>query len=183
MRIVFRTTQILVAIVTLAACVPLPLPTTGSYPYPGANDSAPAVTGPKLSELPYPPPRNAGPLGTPFPTPAEPAPERTFAQVGSVAHFSGGHGVSGKAIVAGLQTLIIQEFSFDGKGPAADIRLVKGEAYDQPAAVLVELEPKAYDGEFMLTIIPSAAGPGTADSIAVYAPETGEVYAVGRFGY
>ena len=120
-------------------------------------------------------------MPTPFPTPAEVAPERTFTDVGDVAKLSGEHAVSGKAIVAGLQTLIIQKFYFDGKGPKADIRLVKDQDYENPAVIVFELEQKPYEDTFLLVRIPSSAGPGSANSIAVYCPETGEVYAVAKF--
>ena len=118
---------------------------------------------------------------SPFPKPAEAAPERTFTDVGDVGHLSGDHGIAGKAIVAGLQTLIIQGFTFDGKGSAADIRLVKGQDYETPAAVLTVLESRAYDREMLLFVIPNQVTPETADRIVVYAPETGEVYAETTF--
>jgi len=121
------------------------------------------------------------PTTTQFPTPSEQAPESTFTSVGNVAFLEGAHGVSGKAIVAGLQTLILTQFTFDGKGPKADIRLVQGQDYDHPAAVLLELEQRPYDGQALIMIIPSSAGPGTADRIVVYVPETGEVYAESTF--
>lgn len=121
------------------------------------------------------------PTPTPFPTPNEPAPERTFTAVGNVAELNGSHGITGRAVVAGLQTLIIQSFTFDGKGPQADIRLVKGQDYKNPAIVLLKLDQRAYEGEVLLLLIPSTVQPGSADSIAVYCPETDEVYASGLF--
>lgn len=118
---------------------------------------------------------------TPFPTPVKEAPKETFASVGNVAYLNGHHDVSGKAIVAGLQTLIIQRFSFDGKGPNADIRLVQGQNYADPAAVLLDLEARSYDEEFLRLIIPSSVGPDDADNIVVYCEETNDVYAVAKF--
>ncbi|NLD44545.1 MAG: DM13 domain-containing protein [Chloroflexi bacterium] len=118
---------------------------------------------------------------TPLPEPQAPAPEQTFTQVGNVGEFQGSHGVGGKAIVAGLQTLIIQSFTFDGKGPAADLRLVHGDAYAEPAAILGTLEPRAYESEMLLYIIPAEVTPDNADRLVVYAPETGEVYAETTF--
>jgi hypothetical protein len=97
--------------------------------------------------------------------------------VGNTATFSGAHGIAGKAIVAGLQTLIIQGFYFDGKGSAADVRLVLGEDFANPAAVLMQLEQREYKNEMLYMIVPSSAGPGTADSIAIYCADTGEAYA------
>ncbi len=118
---------------------------------------------------------------TPFATAGEAAPEETFTKVGHVAHLDGQHSVSGKTIVARLQTLIIQTFTFDGKGPQADICLVQGQDYAEPAAVLFELENRPYEEEFLRLIIPSSVGPDDADSIAVYCEETGEVYAIAKF--
>ncbi len=121
------------------------------------------------------------PTATPFPTPAEVAPEHTFTEVGNVGTLTGTHGVSGKAVVAGLQTLIIQGFSFDGKGSPADLRLVRDGAYTEPAVILATLEPRAYDGEMLLYIIPSSVTSENADRLVVYAPETSEVYAETTF--
>ncbi len=150
-----------------------------------ACGSQPTSTSPALTPTPLSTdvPASAAtisPTSTPFPTPAEAAPEETFTRVGNVAHLDGQHGVSGKAIVAGLQTLIIQTFTFDGKGPRADIRLVQGQNYAEPAVVLLELD-RPYEGEFLRIIIPSSVGPDDADSIAVYCEETGEVYAAAKF--
>ncbi len=141
-------------------------------PRPGATTAPQGTTQPTPTVKPTP---------TLFPTPDEPAPERTFTEVGNVAELHGAHGISGRAIVAGLQTLIIQSFTFDGKGPQADIRLVKGQDYQHPASVLLKLDQRAYEGEVLLLRIPSTVQPGSADGIAVYCPETGEVYASGQF--
>ncbi|MBC7235689.1 MAG: hypothetical protein H5T69_07585 [Chloroflexi bacterium] len=121
------------------------------------------------------------PTVTPYPTPYEVAPEETFTDVGNTAELSGSHGVGGKAIVAGLQTLIIQGFSYDGKGSQVDIRLVKGDDYDHPAHVFIELEERPYQAEFFLFRIPSSVGRGSADRIVVYSRASGEAYAVGVF--
>jgi hypothetical protein len=72
-------------------------------------------------------------------------------------------------------------FSFDGKGPPTELRLVKGTAYENPAAILMKLEQRAYSKETLQIILPPTAAPGSADSIALYCPETREAYAVGRF--
>lgn len=121
------------------------------------------------------------PTQTPFPTPEEPAPESTFTDVGNVGQLNGTHGVGGKTIVAGLQTLIIQGFQFDGKGPAADIRLVHGVNYGSPAVILTPLEQRPYEGEFLLFNIPSTVTAENVDRLVIYAPETGEVYAETTF--
>jgi len=134
-------------VVACSACGPKATPT----PPPTATPAPSATPLPTATVLPSP---------TPFPTASEPAPEQTFTAVGNTATFSGLHGVSGKAIVAGLQTLIIQGFSYDGKGPAADIRLVLGEDYANPAAVLLQLEQREYKDEVLIITVPSSAGPG-----------------------
>ena len=58
---------------------------------------------------------------------------------------------------------------------------MKGQDYGDPAAILLELETKPYEGEFLRLIIPSSVEPKEADSIAVYCAETAELYAVGKF--
>ena len=169
MRQTIRHAAYVIGVVILVACVPL-------TPTPEPADAPPvAVEAP--TETPE-PTLTVAPTMTHYPTPVEVAPDQTFTPVGSVAHLAGEHGVAGKAIVTGLQTLIIAGFHYDGKGPQADIRLVNGENYDEPAAILLVLDQRPYDGvQPLIMVIPNSAGPGTADSIAVYVPETGEVYA------
>ena len=158
----------LLTLFTLAACKPsaTPQPTSTATPLP-TETAIPTPT-----EIPSP---------TPFPTASEPAPEFTFTNVGNVARFKGTHDVSGTAVVAGLQTLIIQGFNFDGKGPKADVRLVKGDDFGHPVWIIRELEQRPYQNEIIFAHIPSSLQPGSADSIAVYCPETGEVYASAVF--
>ena len=163
-RVVF----VLLAFLSLAACAPKPTP----QPTPTAT--------PVPTETPVPTPTSP-PTPTPFPTASEPAPEFTFTNVGNVAELSGAHGVSCTAVVAGLQTLIIQGFNFDGKGPKADIRLVLGDDLANPTWIIQELEQRPYQNEIVFAHIPSSVKPGSADSIAVYCPETGEAYAVAIF--
>jgi len=117
---------------------------------------------------------------TPFPTIDEIAPESTFVEVGSIATLSG-EGVSGHAVVAGLQTLIIRSFTFDGKDTTADIRLIDSNTPDEPIAILTQLEKRAYDGELLLLIIPEGPVDTRADAIAVYATEGQQVLASGIF--
>jgi len=169
--------QILVVLflpLVLISCRPstTPEPTSPPVPSPTATLHTPPTSEP-----------TDAPVATvpPFPTANEPAPESTFARVGSVSEFESEYGISGRAIVAGLQTLIIQGFQYDGKGPRLDIRLVKGQDYENAVAVLLELDQRAYREESLHMIIPSCAGPGTADTIAIYSPETGQVYATGKF--
>ena len=168
MRRTIRVTMLLLTLLLLTACAPkaTPQPASTATPLPTAT-AVPTPT--------------AVPSPTPFPTASEVAPESTFTGVGNVARFEGIHGVSGTAVVAGLQTLIIQSFNFDGKGPKADIRLVKGGDLANPAWIVQELEQRPYQNEIVFAHIPSSLQPGSADSIAVYCPETGEAYATAVF--
>jgi len=159
---------VLLALLPLAACAPKPTPQPTATPTP------------LPTETPVPTPTLI-PTPTPFPTASEPAPEFTFTEVGNVAELSGDHGVSATAVVAGLQTMIIQGFSFDGKGPKADIRLILGNDLANPVWIIQELEQRPYQKEIIFAHIPSSVKPGSADSIAVYCPETGEAYAVAVF--
>ncbi|MBN1401914.1 MAG: DM13 domain-containing protein [Anaerolineae bacterium] len=131
--------------------------------------------------LPATPTPTVMPSPTSLPTPAESAPAAAFASVGSSARLEGSHEISGKAVIAGLQTLIIQAFTFDGKGPRPDVRLVLGDDVENPAAILTELEPRRYDRELVFTHVPSSVTSATADSIAIYCPETKETYAIAEF--
>jgi len=164
----------LLVLLLVAACAkatPTPQPTATPMPTATATPEPTATLEP-----------TATPIPTEVPTPTlEPAPEAIFAPVGYRAVFSGDHGVSGKAVVAGLQTMIILGMNFDGKGPEADLRLVLGDDYDNPIVILAELEQRPYEAEFMQLRIPADAAPGTADSIAVYCPETETAYAVAVF--
>jgi hypothetical protein len=160
---------LLTTCLALSACArPTPTPMPTATPAPTATPVPTATTVPT-------------PTATPFPMASEPAPEEAFFAVGGLADLKGEHGVQGQAVVAGLQTLIIAGFSFDGKGPPAELRLVKGTDYENPAAVLMKLEQRAYSRETLHMILPTTAAPGSADSIALYCPETHEAYAVGRF--
>ncbi len=151
---------------------PTPVPTLTSTPLPTETALPTETPNPTATIVP---------TVTPYLTPGEVAPERTFTKVGNVAHLTGTHGVSAKAIVAGLQTLIIQSFNYDGKGSGADIRLVNGDDYENPAVILVELEGRVYEGEFFIVCIPSSVGPGTADSIAIYSADEDTAYAIATF--
>ncbi|MCD6520339.1 MAG: DM13 domain-containing protein [Anaerolineae bacterium] len=167
-----------ICMLSLTGCssqpTPTPLPTATATPTPQPS----ATPSPTATPIPSSTPK---PTATPFPTRSEKAPGETFTKVGNVAQLKGEHGITGKAVVAGLQTIIIQGFTFDGKGPRADIRLVKGRDYQNPVAILLELEQHPYEGVLLLLHIPSSVKPGSADTIAVYCPETGQVYASGTF--
>jgi hypothetical protein len=149
---------------------------------PSASPTArPTLTGTPEPTVASTPTCTVIPSPTSFPTPAENAPEVAFAGVGSSARLEGSHEISGKAVIAGLQTLIIQGFTFDGKGPRPDVRLVLGDDIENPAAILLELEPRRYDREMVFTHVPSSVTSDTADSIAIYNPETKETYALAKF--
>ncbi|NLD73619.1 MAG: DM13 domain-containing protein [Chloroflexi bacterium] len=166
------TRHIMAAVALLTALTSGCIVTTPTPLAEPAGATAPATLAPEATPLP---------AATPFPTPNEPAPETTFTAVGNVGMLSGTHGVEGKAIVAGLQTLIIKGFTFDGKGPLADARLVKGDDYENPGMVLLTLEQRPYEGEFLLFNIPSTVTAENVDRLVIYAPETGEVYAETTF--
>ena len=166
--------MMLLVVVALAACGPQATPTPTVTPTPIPTDTPLPTATPE-------PTATFTPAPTPFPTPAEVAPEETFTFVGSVAKLSGSHGISGKATVAGLQTLIIQSFYFDGKGPKADVRLVKGQDYQDSAVILLELAQQSHENEVVLMHVPASVESGSVDTIVIYCPETDEVYAEAQF--
>ncbi|MHB1357437.1 MAG: hypothetical protein ACYCZF_15830, partial [Anaerolineae bacterium] len=116
---------------------------------------------------------------TASPTALGGAPEETFTGVGNTATFEGLNDTEGKAVVAGLQTLIILGFRFDGK-VKADIRLVKGTDYAKAIHIFTELD-RAYDAEVLQFTIPANIAFGSADTIAVYDTETNQVLAAAIF--
>jgi len=164
----------LVLCLFLGACAakPTPTPLPSPTPVPAPSDTPTATPVPTDTPVPAP---------TAFPTPVGVAPEETFKEVGSTAQFNGTHGISGKVIIAGLQTLIIQAFTYDGKGSAADIRLVNGESYAEPVHVFLELEEREYDSEFLLVQIPATAGRDSADRVIVYSEADDEALATAIF--
>ncbi|MBC7261798.1 MAG: hypothetical protein H5T63_07260, partial [Chloroflexi bacterium] len=86
-----------------------------------------------------------------WPTALTPAPDEPVVPIGYSAVFQDTqHNVSGKAVMAGLQTIVISGFTYDGLGPPADIRLVKGEDFDHAVAILVTLEQRPYDQEWLV---------------------------------
>lgn len=174
-RILFMLLVVCGLVGCAAAPTPTPLPTRPPKP---TETPVPPTATPAPTDEPTATPL---PSKTPFPTPDGAAPERTIADVGAVTYFEGTHGVSGKLVIAGLQTMIIQAFHFDGKGSEIDVRLVKDSAYDDPVAVLTTLDARVYGNEMILVRIPSSASRDTVDSIVIYCPETQEVYATARF--
>ena len=91
--------------------------------------------------------------------------------------------MEGRAGLAGLQTIILREFDFDGQCSGADIRLGKQGECDQSPAVLLELEARPYAKEMFVLTIPPGITADNADSIAVYCRDTGEVVDWGLFRY
>jgi len=131
----------------------------------------------------------AGPTSQPHSTPSlasstssteeSGAPEATFMPVGSTAQWDEQDGTSGKAVVAGLQTLIIIGFTYDGKAQA-DLRLVNASDPDTAVHILTRLD-RAYTQEVLQFAIPHDLGPGTADSIAIYDTRSERVLAIATF--
>jgi len=164
---ILAVTLLAVALSLLVGCRPTATPTP---PQPTA------VVEPTATPVP--------PTPTPkvWPTSQTPAPDFGVVPVGYTATLQETqHGVIGKAVMAGLQTIIIHGFSFDGLGPAAEIRLVKEGNWDVAVATLLELERRAYDQELLVMQVPSHLQQMEADSIAVYCPETQTLYGWGRF--
>nr|MBC7244970.1 DM13 domain-containing protein [Chloroflexota bacterium] len=146
--------------------------------------AAPTAT-PTVSTPPATPTSTAV-LATPtikiWPTASAVAPDEPVIPVGYVATFQDTqHGVSGKAVMAGLQTIVISNFTYDGQGPLADIRLVKEGELDKAVAILAKLEQRPYQQELLVLTVPSDLKPGDADSIAVYCEELKASFGWGRF--
>lgn len=162
---------IICALVSLAACDtnPTPWPTIQPTLQPTIQAQSTATIEPGSQDA----------TETVSPTALNGAPEFTFAPVGSVASFSGLNAIKGKAVVAGLQTLIILMFHFDGK-VKADIRLVKGTDYANPVFIFSELG-RVYDAEALQFTIPGDLAPGSGDTIAVYDTENNQVLASAVF--
>ncbi len=163
-----RAFVIIITAFALAGCIQAPRDVTvlANTPRPtAAPTNAPTKT---------PPP-------TTIPSPKAKAPGETFIKRGSTARLSGGRGVQGQAIVAGLQTLIIREFRYDPTLCAADLRLVNGDSYTEPVAILYELGDKDIAGEILVLEIPAAATPRSADRLVLYCPDTETVLAEGLF--
>ena len=172
---------VIVFVLVTVACSPEPTP----EPTAEATVAEPMVT----VVLTIAPPEPT-PTPTLVPTPImnatvdSPAPEEAFADVGSIARFSSDDdAVMGRAILAGLQTLIIRDFSYQVDCTGADIRLGKEGTFDQPSAVLIDLEEREYTLEMMVLSLPPEVNADNTDSIALYCEETGEVLGWGTFRY
>jgi len=165
------TAVVLFVVLSLLACKSSPTPTP-----------VPVATAVPTAQPTSTPTATLSPTSTP--APSQPAPEQAFVDVGSIARFNGeGGGVSGRAVVAGLQTIVIREFEYDGQCPKADIRLGKEGGFDQPTAVLVELEPRSYEKEMFVLTVPAEVTADNTNAIAVYCVDTGEVVDWGSFRY
>ncbi len=117
-----------------------------------------------------------------WPTASTPAPDEPVIPVGYTAVFQDTqHNVSGKAVMAGLQTIVISGFTYDGLGPPADIRLVKGGDFGHAVAILARLEQRPYEQEWLVLTVPSDLKPGDADGIVVYCEELKASFGWGRF--
>ena len=137
----------------------------------GSPTPSPATSTPKLIPTATPPPPP-----TPLPTASGP-----FLPVGHEAEIEGqAHGVAGTARVLGDRQILIRGFSYDGKGKNADIRLAREGQFDQPLAVLAQLD-EAVQTALLLSVPPDVEF-GAAEVIVVYSQSEGKAYGVGKFG-
>jgi len=166
MKPLYKVALVASVLCLMASCKPAPTPTPLQPTI---------VIVPTATEVP------ATPTPKMWPTASTPAPEEPVIPVGYTATLQDTqHGVSGKAVMAGLQTIIFSEFNFDGQGPPADLRLVKEGNWDSAETILLKLE-RPYDKELLVMTIPSDLQPWQADSIAVYCSETKALYGWARF--
>ena len=108
-------------------------------------------------------------------------PWETFRRVGSSAVFEGFNGISGKVVVAGLQTLLIIGLYSDGTAQA-EVWLCKWPDLEHPVWVIATLEAREYENEWIQVAIPWELGRESGDWIVVYG--TGQyvgVMAAGEF--
>ena len=99
-------------------------------------------------------------------------PWETFVKVGSMATYAGFNGMSGKAIVAGLQTLAIQ-INSDGT-TIAEVWLCKWPDLETPVWVVGKLDARVYENEWLWVSIPWWMYYGSADTIVIFG--TGPFY-------
>jgi len=175
-----------VAMILMVALLVVPLGGCAKTPDPTATPVPPAATLVPTSTLiptaTLVPTATFVPTPTPFPTSMTPAPEEAFFELGSKAILQGeSHNVAGSAMVAGLQTIVMRGFTYDGACEGADIRLGMADNFDEPAGVLMVLENRAYNDEILVLTVPNHVNRGKADSIAVYCPATNEVHGWGQF--
>jgi hypothetical protein len=117
-----------------------------------------------------------------WPTSSTPAPEEPVIRVGDAAVLQDTkNGMSGKAIMAGLQTIILNNFSYDGSCATLEVRLVKSESRDTVVSVLGRVEKRSYSNEALVFTVPSDLKPGAADSILLYCTESATTLGWGTF--
>ncbi len=117
-----------------------------------------------------------------WPTSSTPAPEEPVIRVGDVAVLGDTlSGVAGKAIMAGLQTIILNNFSYDGSCGNVEVRLVKEESRETVVSVLGRVETRPYDNETLIFTVSSDLQPGSANSILLHCAESNTSLGWGRF--
>jgi hypothetical protein len=159
-----KTMLLVVALPVLTACQPQVTPT----PVPTAQPTATSV-----------PPT---PTIKVWPTSSTPAPEEPVIRVGDVAVLQDTKsGVSGKAIMAGLQTIILNNFTYDGSCATLEVRLAKAASRDTVVGLLGTVEKRAYSNEALVLTVPSDLKPGAADSILLYCTESATTLGWGTF--
>ena len=166
-------------VLPLGGCTKTPDPTATPVPPPAATLVPTPTLIPTATLVPT---ATLPPTPTPFPTSMTPAPEEAFFELGSKAILQGkSHNVAGSAMVAGLQTIVMRGFTYDGACEGADIRLGLADNFDEPSAVLMVLENRAYNDEILVLTVPNHVNRSKADSIAVFCSATSEVHGWGRF--
>lgn len=170
MKTLAKAVLLVVALSMLVACQqqPTPTPTPAPTPSPTAQPTATRV-----------PPT---PTIKVWPTSSTPGPEEPVIRVGDVAVLQDTKGgVSGKAIMAGLQTIILNNFAYDGSCGVLEVRLVKEESRDTVVSVLGRVEKRTHSNEALILTVSSELKPGAADSILLYCVESATTLGWGRF--
>jgi len=120
---------------------------------------------------------------TPIPTPVEVAPECTFTDVGNTARFTGPHGLSGLIVVAGLQTIVIPGFCWNGEPEQLKIEMLHedAEGYLETVAVLTRLRQYRYVNRILVLQVPAWIGHEDASIVAFRGARTGTTYVIVEF--
>jgi len=120
---------------------------------------------------------------TPIPTPVEIAPERTFTDVGNTAWFTGPHGLSGTIVVAGLQTIVIPDFCWEGEPEQLKIVMLHEDAdgYLETVATLTRLRQYRYVNRILVLRVPAWIGHEDASIVAFRGARTGTTYVMAEF--
>ena len=82
--------------------------------------------------------------------------------------------------MAGLQTMLLNNLTYDGQCATAEVWLVKEGKLDTAVVVLGKLQQRAYAGEVVVFAVPSHLKPMEADSVAIYCVETKAVLSWGK---